>query len=414
MLITRASPSCRTVSDRFAKVTQTFVWVSLTRNFRWPSGQYVRGEPTRTAGRAHVTPSLRKGHVVNVKRIAVTAMAMAGIAWMAAPLASTSASGVDTSIPRYDHIVEIMMENTRYDQLIGNPAAPNINYLAAHYGIATHYYGVTHPSEPNYMANIAGDYFGVQDDDQFYCTPAMNGTDPYCSETTVNHTVAAPTIADQLQAKHLTWKGYFQSLPPAPANLVKVGPTANGVYTFKYPSNSVALYASKHNPFLNFTGTQDQLSNMVDDSQLATDLASRKLPNFSYVVPDQCHDMHGTGGCKDATQLTQLADEYIGNTVKEITSSPVWKHGRNAIVITWDEDDYSDVGAPGTGCCGANPGGGHVLTLVLTNNEDDHIVDNTAYNHYSLLRTLDAAFGLKPLGHAGDSVVPPMTKLFDQ
>ena len=70
------------------------------------------------------------------------------------------------------------------------------------------------------------------------------------------------------------------------------------------------------------------------------------------------------------------------------------KHGRNAIVITWDEDDYSDPGQPGTGCCGANPGGGHVVTIVITNKSDHHVVDSTAYNHYSLLRTIEAAFGL--------------------
>ena len=62
----------------------------------------------------------------------------------------------------------------------------------------------------------------------------------------------------------MTWKGYFQSLPPAPATYVKTGPGANGPYTFKYPSSAHAFYASKHNPFVNFTGTQDAIANMVD------------------------------------------------------------------------------------------------------------------------------------------------------
>jgi hypothetical protein len=350
---------------------------------------------------------------MKIKRIAITAMAIAGVAWMAAPMASGSASGANSSIPRYDHIVEIMMENSKYDQIIGNTNAPAINRLASKYGLATNYFGVTHPSEPNYMTNIAGDYFGVQDDNQFYCTPAMSTTDPYCGGTTVDHTVNAPTLADQLTAHGKTWKGYFQSLPPTPSTVISVGPTANGPYTFKYPSNSNALYASKHNPFVNFTGTQGALSNMVDDSQLAVDLAHNQLPNFSYVVPDQCHDMHGTGSCTGAANLTQLGDTYVGDMVKLITHSSAWKHGRNAIVVTWDEDDFSDIGAPGTGCCGANPGGGHVATIVITNKDDDHIVDNTAYNHYSLLRTFDAAFGFTPLGHAADGVVPPMAKLFN-
>jgi hypothetical protein len=242
----------------------------------------------------------------------------------------------------------------------------------------------------------------------------MATTDPNCTGTTVNHTVDAPNLAEQLSAAGMTWKGYFQSLPPTPppGTLVSSGPNANGPYTFKYPSSANALYASKHNPFVNFTGTQGALADMVPDTQLATDLAGGSLPNFSLVVPDQCHDMHGTGSCTSTTSLISAGDAYVGSTVSAITSSKEWKHGRNAIVVTWDEDDYSDQGLPGTGCCGADPGGGHVVTIVITNKGHGPITDGTPYNHYSLLRSYDAAFGLPPIGHAGDSVVPEMTPLF--
>ena len=353
---------------------------------------------------------------MNLKRIAVTATAVAVAAMMVTPAISTAgvkvSSAEEHAVPRYNHIVEIMMENTKYSDIIGNTLAPNLNRLASKYGLATNYFGVTHPSEPNYITNIGGDYFGIQDDNQFYCTPAMATTDPYCGGTTVDHIVNAPSLADQLTAAHKSWKGYFQSLPPTPSTYIKVGPTANGPYTFKYPSNSNALYASKHNPFLNFTGTVDAVQNMVSDTQLPIDLAHHALPTFSLVVPDQCHDMHGTGSCYDTNGIIAAGDTYVADTVRTITSSPAWREGNNAIVITWDEDDYSDVGVIGTGCCGANPGGGHVATIVLTNHSDDHVVDNTAYNHYSLLRTFEDAFGLPTLGHAGDSVVPAMTPLF--
>ena len=84
------------------------------------------------------------------------------------------------------------------------------------------------------------------------------------------------------------------------------------------------------------------------------------------------------------------------------------------IVITWDEDDYADQGQTGTGCCGFDPGGGHVVTMVITNNDDHHrsITDSTPYNHYSLLRTIEAAFRLPYLAHAGDAGVTTMTPLF--
>ncbi len=353
---------------------------------------------------------------MKLKPLAASAFALATITGIGIGGATTaSAAGVPGKhIPSYQHIVEIMMENTSYGTIIGNPNAPNINTLANTYGLATNYFGVTHPSEPNYVANIGGSYFGIQDDNQFYCTPALATTDPNCAGTTVNHTVDAQSLADQLSATGKTWKGYFQSLPPTPApgDLKMTGPNANGPYTFKYPSNTVALYASKHNPFVNFTGTQGALAKMVPDIQLATDLANNKLPNFSLVVPDQCHDMHGTGGCSDTNGLISAGDTYVGNTVSAIMSSKSWTMGRDAIVVTWDEDDFSDQGVTGTGCCGADPGGGHVVTIVITNKGDFPVTDGTAYNHYSLLRSYELAFGLPALAHAGDSVVPSMNPLF--
>jgi len=348
---------------------------------------------------------------MKLKQIALVVFALAGLAWIAMPGAG-SAGNVNSAIPHYQHVVEIMMENTSYGTIIGNANAPNINALASQYGLATNYFGVTHPSEPNYMAAIAGDYFGVQDDNQFYCTPALATTDPNCAGTTVDHTVNAPTLADQLTSAGMTWRGYFQSLPPTPPTLITSGPGANGPYTFKYPSNSVALYASKHNPFVNFTGTQGALANMVPDTQLATDLANNSLSNYSLIVPDQCHDMHGTSGCTATNALISAGDTYVGDTVNAITASKTWTQGRNAIVITWDEDDFSDSGQPGTGCCGTNVGGGHVATIVITNKGKSPITDGTAYNHYSLLRSMEDAFGLRCLAHACDNAVPAMTPLF--
>jgi phospholipase C len=354
---------------------------------------------------------------MRLRRLVVGSAALAVTALVLTPsigsaMLTTQGDG-GGAIPRYQHVVEIMMENTSFATIIGNPLAPNINALADKYGLATDYFGVTHPSEPNYVANIGGSFFGIQDDNQFYCTPALAGSDPNCAGTTVDHTVSAPNLATQLTDAGLTWKGYFQSLPPIPpSGLVTTGPNANGPYTFKWPSNSVALYASKHNPFVNFTGTQGALENMVPDTQLATDLAARQLPNYSLIVPNQCNDMHGTGTCGDENGLIAAGDAYVGRTVDEILASKDWQTGRNAIVITWDEDDFSDQGQPGTGCCGSDPGGGHVPTIVITNKNGYPIQDSTPYNHYSLLASIEQAFRLPLLAGAGDPAVSPMTPLF--
>ncbi len=354
---------------------------------------------------------------MRLKLIATSAIALGGMAWMLAPgVSSAGTNDYNQGIPHYQHIVEIMMENTNYSTIIGNSYAPNINALANTYGLATDYYGVTHPSEPNYLTNIGGSYFGIQDDNQFYCTPALATTDPNCAGTTVDHTVSAQSIADQLTAAGKTWKGYFQNLPPVPSTgLVVTGPNANGPYSYKWPSSTDALYASKHNPFVNFTGTQGDVADMASDTQLGVDLATGDLPNFSFVVPDQCHDMHGTTPCGDENGLISAGDTYVQQIVTEITHSRVWWQGRNAIVITWDEDDYADQGQPGTGCCGSNVGGGQVVTIVITNTSHRHIVDNTPYNHYSLLLSMEEAFGLPCLANACDAAdgVKPMTALFN-
>jgi hypothetical protein len=123
--------------------------------------------------------------------------------------------------------------------------------------------------------------------------------------------------------------------------------------------------------------------------------------------------MHGTGGCSNENSLISAGDTYVGNTVSAIMASKQWPQGRNAIVITWDEDDFSDQGVPGTGCCGGpSAGGGHVATIVITNKTTSPIVDGTAYNHYSLLRSMEDAFGLPCLANACDAAAKPMTSLF--
>jgi hypothetical protein len=347
------------------------------------------------------------------KRTITSVAAIALAAGMALPgvTAANHPALAASSIPKYNHIFEIMMENTSYGEIIGNSNAPQINALAQRFGLATNYYGVTHPSEPNYIANMGGSYFGIQDDNNFYCTPALASSDPTCTGTTVNHTINAPNLGDQLDAAGMTWKAYLQSVPAYDNS----NPMNSGPYAYKSPSSSNALYASKHNPFVNFKGTQPMLQNMVSDTVLATDVLSGTVANFNFIVPDQCHDMHGTGSCEDETGLIQQGDAYVGRTVNMIMSSALWQNdtGNDAIVITWDEDDYSDEGAPGTGCCGSNVGGGRVPTIVITNNGPRGAQDNTPYNHYSLLSTFEAAFGLGCLqATCNTGNVKPMVGLF--
>jgi phosphatidylinositol-3-phosphatase len=119
-------------------------------------------------------------------------------------------------LPRYDHVLVIIMENQGFDQIIDKAWAPNITALARGYGLATNYYGVVHPSHANYIAMIGGDTFGIHDDDAWYCTrqtadrhcPERLNLDPY-----VDHTISERSLVDQLDEHNLTWKGYYESIP---------------------------------------------------------------------------------------------------------------------------------------------------------------------------------------------------------
>ncbi|HZC63005.1 MAG TPA: alkaline phosphatase family protein, partial [Streptosporangiaceae bacterium] len=130
----------------------------------------------------------------------------------------------------YDHVFVIVEENHSFTDVIGNPAAPNLNALASRYGLATQYYGVTHPSEPNYVALLGGSPFGVTSDDPYYV-----------------QRVHAPSLISELDHAHVSWKAYLQSVPHP------------GYQGIGYPANlngepdKDPLYVSKHNAIANFT-----------------------------------------------------------------------------------------------------------------------------------------------------------------
>src|SRR5215831_2288008 len=103
----------------------------------------------------------------------------------------SSAAIAAPALPHYDHVFMTVEENHGFQDIVGNPAAPTINALAKAYGIATQYYGVTHPSGPNYVAMLGGGTFGVNSDDPYW----VFGVDQ-------------PSLMSQLDAAHLSWRGY--------------------------------------------------------------------------------------------------------------------------------------------------------------------------------------------------------------
>ena len=334
--------------------------------------------------------------------------------------ASASTNGnADAAIPRFDHLIVLVEENKSYATVLDHGYAPAIADLAKTFGVATQMYAERHPSEPNYVALVGGDTFGIADDDAWYCVPGT--TREFCKGSDMAgfavHLIDGPNLATQLAAKRLDWRAYLENLP-APGSLAIVSPESD--------TDPPALYAAKHSAFTNFSSVHDdpQLARkLVGFESLDADLKRGNLPAFTLIVPNQCHEMHGINSpkvpdcAKGDEALVRSGDATVGTIVASIQASPIWRRGNTAIVITWDEDGKADR-LPGTAqsCCvvdAHNPGGGHIPTIVITNHGPRGVSDPTPYDHYSLLRTIEDALRLDGhLRHAGDDSVQPMTPLF--
>jgi len=343
-----------------------------------------------------------------------------GAALLAAQAVAATPAVRDRAVPHYDHIIVIVEENTGYRTIFERGWSPNLAKLAREYGFATRMYAESHPSEPNYIALLGGDTFGIRDDDAWYCVAGSER--PYCHDTRASgyaaHLIEGPNLATELRAKGLAWRAYLEDIPER-GSLAIASPGTSSL--------PAGLYAAKHTGFTNFASVRDdpeRARELVGFDALDADLRTGSLPAFAFVVPNQCNEMHGIGAgnapadCAGSDEaLVRRGDAHAAELVSAIQSSAVWTaaNATTAIVITWDEDGKGFPDNP-KACCvvdGHNPGGGHIPTIVIANHGPHGVADATPYNHYSLLRTIEDALGLAGhLRHAGDASVLPMTPLF--
>jgi hypothetical protein len=256
------------------------------------------------------------------------------------------------------------------------------------------------------------------------------------------------TIGDQLVRAGLSWKSYQEDLPITGADLVNYSNgTASNLTDFAplaplTSSSVVQAYAVKHNPFAYFKSVQDgtdssnSLENIVGfdgPHGLYSDLGSGNVPSLAFIAPSQCNDQHGRGngdafcafdpgiGTAGLTFGTQVGlnpglilqgDTTIERLVKAIKHSPVWHDGRTAIVIVWDENDYSGISTTPNGLFPPQNQNQVVLTVETNGDFEEGIQSNRYYNSFSLLKSLEAGFGLPCLNHACDDNVKVMRDLF--
>ena len=254
------------------------------------------------------------------------------------------------------------------------------------------------------------------------------------------------SIGDQLAEADLSWKTYQESLPLGTVFGVNYSNgTATNLTNFAAlapltSSSVVQAYAVKHNPFAYFQSVQDgtlrnnSLDNVVGfagPDGLYADLATGNVPSLLFIVPSQCDDQHGRGNADafcgfdfgDSSGLTYgtqvglnpglilQGDVTIERVVQAVTASPTWHEGRNAIVIVWDENDYSGIPTTPNGLFPPQNQNKVVLT-VQTNYSKNGVQSGTYYNSFSLLKSMEAGFKLPCLNHACDANVAVMSDLF--
>jgi phosphatidylinositol-3-phosphatase len=271
------------------------------------------------------------------------------------PAATTPAPGTTAK-----HVFVVVMENHGYDQVWNTSSSPYITSLGNSYARATNYHALTHPSLPNYLQLYSGDNYNITND----CSPSAS-----CH-------VNVTSLADNLEARGLTWKGYMESMP-SPCYLKPAGD-----------------YAPKHNPFVYFDDIRKDANrcniDVVPYTALAGDLASATTtPNFAFISPNLCNDMHD---CPVST-----GDTWLQDNLPAILNSPACTSDQCLLILTWDEDDSG--------------GNNQVLTIFAGSMaKTGGVASAVSYTHYSTLRTIEDIFGL-PTQTANDAVAAPMTDM---
>ena len=245
---------------------------------------------------------------------------------------------LNAATPHFRKVMIVVFENTSYSRAM---SLPFFSDLAKHGALLTNSHGVTHPSQPNYVAMIAGDTLGVT------------------SDSVVD--LEGQSIVDLLEQKGKSWKVYADAYP--------------GSCFLEYAKKP---YVRKHLPFLSFKNIQTdpgRCAKTVNSSALKTDIEAGTLPDYSFYVPDLNHDGHDTGA--------KVADQWAGETLGPLLKDRRFMEGM-LLVVTFDEDD---------GVTTEN----HIFTALVGDDVKEGSVSDLRYDHYSVLRTIEDAWKLGSL-----------------
>jgi acid phosphatase len=265
----------------------------------------------------------------------------------------------------FDKIFIIVFENENASTVMQN------SYFASLAGRGvrlTNYHGVTHPSQPNYIAAIGGDFFNWADD---------NCTD-----------FAETNLVDLLEAKSISWKVFIQSLPTSPKDKLKCqGPNVPGP-----PLPGHALYFRKHNPFVSFKSNQTtkRLGKIVNAEKFDP---KSPLPEFCWYGPNiaNCgHTVPNSSSAGGSLVNVNYSAVWLQSFLEPLLSNATFMAG-TLVVLIYDEDyPQVDPGAPEAG----QP----IYAVLLGNMVKPNTIQSETYTHYNLLATIEKNFGLGDLG----------------
>ena len=275
-------------------------------------------------------------------------------------LSTPASAGARTH--RLHHVWVFVMENHSLGQILGNRRAPFLNRMARRHRVATRFYAVGHPSLPNYLAMISGSTHGCGND---HCRGGFGG----------------PTIASQLSARGLEWRGFFEGLPRR-----------------GYIGGNRGNYVRHHNPFVYFRSVTSSPRQRRHIERLhALHRSLRRPPALSFVVPTNANNMHDGS--------IRAGDRWLRHWVTMVMRSHAYRHG-GTILITWDEG-HNDR----SGCCLPHISGGRIPLFIISRHTPRRHRLSLPATTYSLLGTLERGFRLPRLGLAALARPLPAARL---
>jgi acid phosphatase len=250
------------------------------------------------------------------------------------------------AVPRPDHVVVVVEENEDASAIVGSADAPYLTSLAGQGANFTDAHAETHPSQPNYLALFSGDQQGVTDDRCLAPIPA-------------------PNLGSELLAAGKSFVGYSEDLPQAGFTGCRSG-----------------RYAQKHSPWAAFS----TVPAAANQPWTAWPADFGQLPDLAMVTPNLCNDMHD---CGVAAGDRWLKDNLAGYANWALTHNS-W------LIVTWDE------------ASGSAPDNSIATMIVGAGIRPGPVSDRI--DHYSLLRTISDAFGVRPLGRS--AAADPITGIW--